>query len=119
LSDHLDFNFEINYRILFTDYIDDVSGNYVDLGALESEMAKSLSDRSREEYSVMTGENREISGVETVVYISKYDGNRYIVFKGYGQESSGAIRGGPSNDTYLVTSFKISYILNKSKSGEP
>ena len=74
-----------------------------------------MADRSREEYAVMTGDKREISDLETVAYISEYDGNRYIVFKGYDRGSS---RGGPSNDTYLVTSFKFSYILNKSKSGE-
>ena len=114
LTDRLDFNFEINYRILLTDYIDDVSKKYVDLGALKSELAKSMADRSREEYAVMTGDKREISDLETVVYISEYDGNRYIVFEGY---DSGSSRGGPSNDTYLVTSFKFAYILNKSKSG--
>lgn len=115
LSDRLDFNFEINYRILLTDYIDDVSKKYVDLGALESDLAKSMADRSREEYAVMTGKKREFSNVETIEYISDFDGNRYIVIQGYGQGSS---RGGPSNDTYLMTGIKISYILNKSKSSE-
>ncbi len=122
LSDQLDFTFEINYRLLLTDYIDDVSGKYVDLGALDSDMAKSMSDRSQEEYAVMTGEERDydlvLSNTEPTTYVSKYDGNRYIVFIGYGQDSGSARRGGSSNDTYLVTSFKISYILNKSKSGE-
>lgn len=122
LSDRLDFSFEINYRILLTDYIDDVSGKYVDLGALDGDMAKSMSDRSREEYAVMTGKERDyeliLSNTDPVTYTSKYDGNRYIVFQGYGQESSGARRGGSSNDTYIVTSFKISYILNKSKPRE-
>jgi len=115
LTDRLDFNFEINYRILLTDYIDDVSKKYVDLGALTSDLAKSMTDRSREEYAVITGDKREISDVETSVYISEYDGNRYIVYKGYGKGSS---RGGSSNDTYLVTGLKISYVLNKSKSSE-
>ncbi|MCK5370965.1 MAG: hypothetical protein KAQ62_20525 [Cyclobacteriaceae bacterium] len=122
LTDRLDFSFEVNYRILLTDYIDDVSGKYVDLGALGSDVAKSMSDRSREEYAVMTGKERDyeliLSNTKPVTYISKYDGNRYIVFQGYGQESSGAIRGGSSNDTYIVTSFKISYVLNKSKPRE-
>lgn len=120
LTDQLDFTFEINYRILLTDYIDDVSGKYVDLGALDNDIAKSFSDRSREEYSMMTGKERDyeqiLSNTEFYNYISRYDGNRYTVFKGYGQD--GALRGGSSKDTYLVTSFKISYILKKSKSSE-
>ncbi|NJN26693.1 MAG: hypothetical protein HC819_12310 [Cyclobacteriaceae bacterium] len=113
LSDQLDFAFEINYRILLTDYIDDVSGKYVDLGALESDMAKSMSDRSREEYAAISGEKRSLDNVETVKYISKYDGNQYIVYRGYGQEGDGARRGGAGKDTFLVSSFKISYVLNK------
>lgn len=112
LNERLDFTFEINYRILLTDYIDDVSGRYVDLGALDGDMAKSMADRSKEKYSI-TGEERDLSGMEVVSYTSDYDGNRYSVLK-----ERGSIRGGSSNDTYLVTSFKISYILNKSKSSE-
>ena len=49
LGERTDLNFEINYRVLLTDYIDDVSSRYVDLGALDSELAKAMSDRSREE----------------------------------------------------------------------
>lgn len=118
LSERLDFAFEINYRILLTDHIDDVSGKFVDLGALDSDMAKSMSDRSQEEYAAISGEERDydliLSSTQINTYISKYDGNRYTVFQGYGMD--GGSRGGPSNDTYLVTSFKISYVLNKSKS---
>lgn len=119
LSDQLDLTFEINYRLLLTDYIDDVSGTYVDLGALKGDLAKSMSDRSQEEFGIITGEKRDVSNIETATYVSKYDGNRYIVFKGYGQESSSARRGGRSNDTYLLTGFKITYIINKAKTSEP
>jgi len=113
LNERLDFTFEINYRILLTDYIDDVSGRYVDLGALDGDLAKSMADRSLEEFSVMTGERRDLTGLEIISYPSKYDGNTYFVL-----QERGSIRGGPSNDTYLVTGFKFSYILNKSKSSE-
>lgn len=119
LSERIDFTFEVNYRILLTDYIDDVSGNYVDLGALEGDMAKSMSDRSREEYAMMANAKRDdeliLASTELISYASKYDNNRYEVFKGYGEDLTGAKRGGLSNDTYIVTSFKISYILNRSK----
>lgn len=122
LSERMDFTFDINYRILLTDHVDDVSGKYVDLGSLNSEMAKSMSDRSKEEYAVITGQERDsellLSNNELVTYISKYDGTRYTVFKGYGEESDGARRGGSGNDSYIVTSFKFSYILNKSKPRE-
>jgi len=117
LSERLDFNFEINYRLLLTDYIDDVSGRYVDLGALEGDLAKSMSDRSQEPYSMMSGKERDeeliLANTEPNTYISSFDGLRYMVLSSFG--SDGGTRGGPSKDTYLVTSFKISYILNKSK----
>ncbi len=113
LTDRLDFSLEFNYRFLLTDYIDDVSGRYVDLGALDSEMARSMSDRSREEYAAITGQERDLTGVELVTYVSKYDGNRYTVISGYGAE--GGSRGGSGKDTYFVTSFKISYIIQKRK----
>jgi hypothetical protein len=120
LNERLDFDFEINYRFLLTDYIDDVSGKYVDLGALDGDLAKSMSDRSREQYAVITGKERNkelyFPEVELIDYTSKYDGNRYMVYSGYGQEN--ATRGGKANDTYLVTSFKISYILHKRKTSE-
>ena len=113
LNERLDFTFEINYRVLLTDYIDDVSGRYVDLGALDSDLAKSMADRSKEEFSIMTGEKRDLHDLEVDSYISPLDGNRYFVLK-----ERGSIRGGSSNDTYLVTSFKISYVLNKNKTNE-
>lgn len=113
LNERLDFTFEINYRVLLTDYIDDVSGDYVDLGALDSDLAKAMADRSKEEFSIMTGEKRDLSGLEIISYVSPVDGNRYFVL-----EERGSIRGGPSNDTYLVTGFKISYVLSKNKSNE-
>ncbi len=114
ISEQLDLSVEVNYRLLLTDYIDDVSEKYVDLGALEGDLAKSMSDRSAEELAVSNGKNRDLSSTTKVQYISKYDGDLYTVIKGYGQET-GAKRGGPSNDTFLVSSFKISYILNKTR----
>ena len=113
LTPQLDLALEFNYRFLLTDYIDDVSGRYVDLGALDSEMARSMSDRSREEYAVMTGQERDLTGVELTTYVSKYDGNRYTVISGYGMD--GGSRGGSGKDTYFVTSFKITYIIHKTK----
>jgi hypothetical protein len=113
LNERLDFIFEINYRILLTDYIDDVSGRYADPGALEGDLAKTMSDRSMEEHAIMTGEKRDISDLEVISYVSPFDGNRYKVLK-----DRGSVRGGSGNDTYLATGFKISYVLNKDKAGE-
>ena len=113
LSDRFDLAFEINYRLLLTDHIDDVSGKYVDLGALDGDLAKSMADRSLEEYSVMTGDQRDLSGINPIAYISEFDGSRYTVV-----QEPGTTRGGSGNDSYLATGFKIAYILNNTKSSE-
>ncbi len=116
----LDFEFEVGYRYLFTDYIDDVSGMYVDLGALDSELARAMSDRSREPVSGISGDPRDFEAIEAVThlitYTSAYDGRQYTTYAGYGQEHPDNNRGGFGNDKdiYIVTSFKISYIISGS-----
>lgn len=119
LQKRLDFEFEIGYRYLFTDYIDDVSGMYVDLGALDSELARAMSDRSREPNAVVSGDPRDFEAIESVVrlttYTSEYDGRDYTVYGGYGQEHPDNNRGlANDKDIYIVTSFKISYIISGS-----
>lgn len=116
LDTRLDFEFEIGYRHLFTDYIDDVSGMYVDLGALENELARAMSDRSKEPTAAVTGELRDRAAIEAtthlVQYTSKYNNETYTVLAGRGQEHPSNNRGySGSKDIYLVTSFKITYIL--------
>ncbi len=46
---------DIGYRYTFTDYLDDVSGNYADKNKLASSYAKALSDRSGEKTGVYIG----------------------------------------------------------------
>ncbi len=121
LQKRLDFEFEIGYRYLFTDYIDDVSGMYVDKGALNGELAKAMSDRSREVNAVNTGKARDfeytIEPNTTLVTLdpSPYDGVSYTVYGGFGQEQETANRGfSKDKDIYIVTSFKIAYIISGS-----
>lgn len=119
LDKRWDFEFEVGYRYLFTDYIDDVSGMYVDLGALDSELAKAMSDRSREPTAVVSGKERDFDAISAVTrpvtYTSKYDGKQYTVLAGYGEEFPTNNRGMSSDkDIYIVTSFRISYILTGS-----
>ena len=114
-----DFEFEVGYRYLFTDYIDDVSGMYADLGALNSDLAKAMSDRSRETTAAVSGKERDFDAINAVsrpvTYTSKYDGQQYTVLAGYGEEFPTNNRGlSKDKDIYIVTSFRISYILTGS-----
>ena len=117
LNSFLDISFEVGYRILFFDYIDDVSGNYVDLGALGSPLAKAMSDRSQEVKAAVSGKTRDFEGTvlpntSYYTYVSKYDGKSYTVLAGYGSEYPTNNRGGSSdNDIYIVTSIRVTYII--------
>ena len=110
LTDELDISVDFTFKWLFTDYIDDVSKNYVDLGALDSDLARAMSNRSRDALSAK-GQPRDVSGWQTNTYTGR-DGVEYEVISGFGQEGFSNKRGGSEvNDMYYVTSFRIAYVL--------
>ena len=110
LNDQIDISVDFSFRILFTDYIDDVSKHYVDLGVLDSDLARAMSNRSRDATSAK-GEPRDVSGWSTNTYIGR-DGVEYEVISGFGQEGFSNKRGGSTvNDFYHVTCFRIAYVL--------
>jgi Domain of unknown function (DUF6089) len=113
LADALDLSFDFSVRWLFTDYIDDVSKNYVDLGVLDSDLARAMSNKSRDALSA-TGEPRDVSGWPQNTYVGR-DGVLYEVISGFGQEGAEGLpnaRGkGNVNDIYYVSSFRIAYII--------
>ncbi len=103
INEVMDFSTEIGFRYLFTDYIDDVSRNYVDLGVFgNDELAKAMSYRTGEVRGpAPAGAGGENSG-------------SYRVWAGYGAENPDNIRGNKSDkDIYMVTTFKLTYILGK------
>ncbi len=91
LNKHHRIGWEFNWRTTFTDYLDDVSGNYVDRATLSSDEARALADRRHElgdnvPTSIAAGENQ------------------------YGKP--GEKRGDPSHkDSYLSTSLYYSYVI--------
>ena len=115
ISHRFDILAEGTIRYLLSDYIDDLGGNYVDLGVFDNDLARSFSDRSMEEKAALKGKDRDwqviLDYTNDYVYESGYDGNVYTVFEGFGHE--GAIRGGDKNDLIASLSFKISYIFTK------
>ena len=99
LTDVLDLSADIGFRYTFTDYLDDVSGNYVDLTLLSSPLAQAMSYRTNELPGYPT--NPQASGIPGV-----------NVQAGYGSEHFDNKRGGKKdNDIYMVTSIRLTYIL--------
>lgn len=117
LTSNFDLSFEVGYRILFFDYIDDVGGLYVDLGAFDDPLAQAMSDRSKEQVAVVSGDQRDFEGTifpntTDHTYTSSLDGQTYTIFAGYGHEHPDNTRGNSKdNDIYFVTSIKLTYIL--------
>jgi hypothetical protein len=104
LNELLDFSAEFGFRYTFTDYLDDVSKNYVDLGAFgNNELAKAMSYRSN-----------EVVANPTYTYTGR-DGQSYTVVPGYGAEHPANNRGSKNDkDIFMVTTLKVSYIIGKS-----
>lgn len=105
LTETLDLWADIGFRYTFTDYLDDVSRNYVDLGVLKSPLAQAMSYR--------TGELNLPSS--TGSYTSNRNGTTQTFTKiepGYGQEGLGNMRGSKNqNDIYMVTSIRLTHII--------
>jgi hypothetical protein len=94
---------DIGFRYTFTDYLDDVSANYVDLALIKDPLAQALSYRTN-----------ELLGDPTSAAIGTKDYGTFKTFAGYGSEHPENIRGNKSqNDIYMVTSIKLTYILGK------
>lgn len=104
INEVMDLWADIGFRYTFTDYLDDVSQNYVDLGVFgNNELAKAMSYRTN-----------ELTGYPTsaYTYTSTRDNQTYSVQNGYGHEQEFSYRGSKADrDIYMVTSFKLTYIL--------
>ncbi|MEP2773295.1 MAG: DUF6089 family protein [Fulvivirga sp.] len=111
LNQVFDLSLETSFRFLFTDYIDDVSQNYVDLGVFDNELAKAMSYRSGELVGNESNDNAAAILGRRTTYSGR-DGQSYTVVNGYGAEDIGNLRGSrDQNDMYFVTTIKMAYII--------
>lgn len=116
----IDIGFETGFRFTFTDYLDDVGGNYPNMWDLESDLARKMSNRVLEQTAATTGASRqsELTRLLTemngnLTYIGA-DGRTYETFNGYGRK--GDQRGSPKvNDMYMFTGIKIHYLIGVGK----
>jgi hypothetical protein len=98
LNEVMDLWADIGFRYTFTDYIDDVSKNYVGLEKLKSPLAQALSYRTNEVAGQPLNPLTTPSGI--------------MVEAGYGSEYKDNLRGSKNDrDIYMVTSVRLTYIL--------
>lgn len=117
LNEVMDLSFEFGFRYLFTDYIDDVSGDYVYVGAFgDNELAKAMSYRTNE----ILGDPRVAASLQPIGPDPRYaDTRSYLLLPGYGHENPGSTypfnpRGNKRDkDIYTVTTFRFTYIIGK------
>ncbi len=113
LNEVLDLSADIGFRYTFTDYLDDVSKNYVDLNTLQAkdpkmtQLAQAMAYRSNEIKA-------EVTNGTTTYPLKLPNGGIYNLplVNGYGSEYKTNNRGNKKNkDIYMVTSIRITYIL--------
>jgi hypothetical protein len=117
LNELMDIAAEFGFRYTFTDYLDDVSGYYVDLRTLDSDLARSMSYRSNE---VQPGVSDKVDAIISGRYTGYGSdlGPGFTTVSGYGhvnddEENSKNIRGKSDKDLYMVTSIRLTYIINR------
>lgn len=115
ITEVIDIAGEFGFRYTFTDYLDDVSGYYVDLRTLDGELAQAMSYRSNE---VKPG----VSDKVDAIIANRYDGYQgdlgFTTVAGFGhvnddEKQSKNVRGTGDKDLYMVTSIRVTYIINK------
>ncbi len=116
LNNNFDLAFEVGYRLLFFDYLDDVSTKMPNYGDLDSNLARTLSGRAAEQTAVVSGDNRDPGILATLdqstVSYTGSDGKTYTVVS---DNNVGAQRGDKNdNDQYIVTSLHLTYVLGSS-----
>ena len=110
----IDLSAELGFRYIFTDYIDDVSHDYVDLRTLDSPLARAMSYWSNEVNTSSEAVNymMDANGVYTYP-----DGTEVVAGFGHVNDNPNAKfnkRGDSGDrDTYMITTIRMTYILGK------
>lgn len=98
---------DLSFRYTFTDYLDDVSANYVDLSKIRSESNDPTLNKLAQAMSYRTNDSLGAPPAGTGV-----DYGSFRTWRGYGAEDPGNLRGNKkNNDIFMVTSVKLTYIL--------
>ncbi len=105
---------ESGLRLTFTDYLDDVSGEYAGQEVLGDDLTRIMADRSGELNAAVGNETRNTTELDTkfgtAISTNTTDGNTYTHYKGYGTAND--IRGKSSFDYFFVSGFHFNYVIS-------
>lgn len=110
IGDRTNVGIEFTYHWVFTDYLDDVSTNYVPIEAHSSDLARVMSNRSAEIRYARTDELRQLKELKKET--RTVEGKRYTYLQGF-KEGAGNPRGNKANDHFVTSGFYFSYIIFK------
>jgi len=108
VSSNIDIEFEMSYRYTFSDYLDDVKGNYADPSQLSSKAAY-FANRSAEPTNTFTNQQRDLNYIQNQLGypVLSNSGGKYISGTGAGQFRGSKI--GP--DGYILAMLRFVYII--------
>lgn len=109
LSLQWDMEVEVGYRLTFTDFLDDVSGNYPDPSTLQDDQARLLSNRSAETHSALNGNSRDLETIENALGHPVIDVGNYRYVQDFGPGTARGSKKG--NDGYILFGIRFLYAI--------
>lgn len=104
-----DMEVELGYRFTFTDYLDDVSGNYVDPSLLKSDLSRQMSNRSADPKSALSNGDRDLTKIEGDLGYSINNSSNYNYVENFGPGNSRGSKKGP--DGIIIFNIRFLYAL--------
>ncbi len=105
-----DLELEFTYRYTSTDYLDDVSGRYINPDLLKSDQSRQMSNRSASVAGSYNGEKRDLDFIHNTLeeqFFNQGSGYSYSTSKAPGSKRGS--KDGP--DSYALVSLRLIYII--------
>ncbi|MDB5273866.1 MAG: hypothetical protein JWO58_2233 [Chitinophagaceae bacterium] len=107
ISYHFDFEVEFSYVYTFTDYLDDVSGDYPNVDPNKG--SSYFTFRSTQKNDPQTGKPRDLNYMQNQLGYTAVQNGDASYFKNHGPGTSRGSR--PGFDSYMVVSFRLVYLI--------
>lgn len=108
---HFDFEVEFSYVYTFTDYLDDVSGDYPNVDPNNNNAYYTY--RSAQATDPQTGRNRDLNYIEDELGYSSVKNGNANYYTGHGPGNARGSRLG--FDAYILVSFRLIYIIPQNR----
>ncbi|HAI75126.1 MAG TPA: hypothetical protein DCM08_02680 [Microscillaceae bacterium] len=112
VSDRMDVGVETGLRLLLFQYIDDVGGRYARPDDLNSPLAARLANRTLDPIAVSSGQTRDLTSTLAALGTTTYTGVNGVNYDSLNGFQPGSKRGNSNLDSYLITTFHVSYIID-------